>query len=111
MTATLRPTTRAGRTAFTRNPRPIEHGTRGGYDRCKCDICRAYNTARRATDRATARASQPAVAAPVPAVVVRCSCGQLCPSRTALGKHTWAKHTRPPTDRERIILDSVEVAA
>lgn len=41
---------------------------------------------------------------------VRCSCGQVCKSRTALGAHCWALHDRWPSDAERVILVEQAVA-
>ena len=50
------------------------------------------------------------VRAPQDRQPVRCSCGQTCTTRTALGTHCWKQHDRPPTDLERIILTE-QVAA
>lgn len=47
---------------------------------------------------------------PVERGAVRCSCGQQCANRTALGAHTWSAHDRWPTDAERVII-AEQVAA
>ena len=109
MTAALRPTTRAGRLGFTRQPSPINHGTPGGYQRCKCATCRAGHAARRAEQRSRLGRQETLGPRSTPGAV-RCSCGQACTNRTALGKHCWKQHDRPPTDLERIILTE-QVAA
>ena len=92
--------------------RPLRHGTRYHYRKgCRCDECTAANRrhqqeqqARRGAGRANP--GRP----PVERGAVRCSCGQQCKDRTALGAHTWSAHDRWPTDAERVII-AEQVAA
>lgn len=71
------------------------------------DAFKLWNRNRRAERKRVKTGGKPLVADGR----VRCACGQVCPNRTALGKHTWAKHDRWPTDAERVVLDTVERAA
>lgn len=90
----------------------LRHGTRYHYRKgCRCDACTAANRrhqqeqqARRGVGRANP--GRP----PVERGAVRCSCGQQCKDRTALGAHTWSAHNRWPTDAERVII-AEQVAA
>lgn len=99
MTAALRPTTRAGRANYKAPRRTINHGTARGYEACKCAICRAGNAARRAEQRSRLGRQESLGPRSTPGAV-RCSCGQVCATRTALGKHCWAA-PRQMADRRR----------
>lgn len=92
------------------------HGTRymfkkgcdAGPDGKACAECAAANQRHNDDQNARRRAGQ---ATGRPRVVdgrVRCSCGTVCASKTALGAHTWEKHDRPPTDQERTVLVAAE---
>ena len=107
--------------AGKRGPRVGEHyiapcGTPGAYYRHRkagenCQVCREANTAYRTARKRAERIGNPLPGVSVVDGRVRCSCGVECPNRTALGRHTWARHDRWPTDAERVVLEAVERAA
>lgn len=91
--------------------RELRHGTRYHFRKgCHCTECagadRAHNDEWAARRRKHDQPGRPPSRIDGPC---RCACGHDCPNRTALGRHTWARHERPPTDAERAL--TVEVAA